>query len=1173
MVLGSVLGVVPVGLPLAGGVEAQYRESSRNAFLHRTEIVEGQTRTFEISGVGADTYYLHVEPLAAPYTAEANDLSVTIPDGTDAGAPLAVGGFGAVQRDLQLRIRFDVAALAPVGDDEGDETFGVQLCTTADCTGGTILGDWTITMTDAPADTPVSGGSGVTVTIPGTSGDGVVSVMEVSPNGDNRDQLGEFILTLAAAPSQDIVVVAKADTTASTNSSTGEMGPIARSNAASSLDYHSAESSSYNPAEAYYEVARFGPGDTDLTRTVTVASVDNDEDTAALSITGNLEFLVLQDDAAYRDGTVGNAAVYSGITIPNVPIELTGDDEHTVITLGDAAAADNIATEASTTDTAKFRVTIERGLGTGETLTVPIALAGATLGTHFTLALDGSPNGVVYADAIDGSGRGMLTFTGPSDAEATLVVTAAGDDGDTIQNRLRIWVYKDDQTWRRTRFDTNMAGGVCAGDGCIGGFLRDRQHNITLNEAAPGIGVIDYNDGIVRNRTNYPFQVRLNTQPSGDVTVTAAYPTVPGTLMQWVNGGSSRTFTMSNWDQPQTFTLWYRDQRDSPTASHSVTLAISSASDSTYNGLSDVTYDLIFLDSQDTDVTMAGDGVRASSSSGSQISSIMVEGDATRVDSTLTISLGRALVDGEYVGVPLLLEAEGHNASTDGDGCDLESFDNCDVVQTVRGPRYSAHVAWPTHFNDFEMAATGTGVSIRAVNRRTPAHAGYRIVEFRGAGAQTATIRLNARDGFNDGDTFDEKFYIAFNDSRDPKNPVPVQTNLHGGINMTPQESWHTIADDEGPVSAGEILVPGNWPLLPSGVNPGDKFRLLYVTSQTTTASSGDLNTYDTFVRAEITGNDLVNGGVTALSGHEDSFRAVAQVNRSTHAVDHALFDPQNSSHSNASIYWVGGAKVADNKSDFTDGTWDDEENPKHADGSAATINTGGYWTGSDADGALGVGLFANCTRGGDYPTYPLMGQSRVSAGYLHDSDSDRFPLGNRALQTGVAGLGPCESYPNTETRPMYALSGVFAVEQRGVTIAGAEAAEGSAVTFTVTLPEAAPAGGITVPYTLSDGRGISSDPTYIVATSADYTNTAGSVTVPQGATTATFTVATTVDSTYESDHYFTATLGTPTGTNPPALHSRKSAAAGAIDDDADAPTVAFSSATASVPRVRAPWM
>ena len=1202
-------------VPLAPAADAQYRESSPRATLHRTEIVEGQTRTFEISSVGPDTYYLHVKPLADPYTAEANDLAVTTPDGSDAGAALAVGGFAAVQRDAQQRIRFDVAALTPGSDDEGDETFGVQLCTTSNCQGGTILGDWTITMTDAPADTTVSGGSGVTVTIPGTSGDGVVSVMEVSANGDNRDQLGEFILTLDAAPTQNIVIVARADTSAVFKEADAqgpeESGPIARPNAAASQDELDADDPLYDTSTVYWEVARFASGTSSLTTTATIAGVDNVEDTPALSITGNLEFRVLQDDAEYNDATVGNATVYGSITIPNVPIELTGDNEHTVISLGDAATADNIATEASTTDTAKFRVTVKRGLGAGETLTVPIAFAGATLGTHFTLALDGSHSGVAYADANDGSNRGMLTFTGPSDAEATLVVTAATDDGDTTQNRLRLWVYKDDQTWRRTRFDTNMVGGVCAGDGCIGGFLRDRQHNITLNEPGPGLRIIDNGDGRLLEPTgstnNYEYQVRLNTRPTNNVTVTVTTSDTSRTTI----AGDTRalTFTLDNppacgtpqvpctrWDVPRDIRVFAStDSTDEPEQPFTVTHTFSG--DATYAALAAVTHDLTFVDNDPTSVVMAGDGVRANPS-GNELSRIMIEGDATRVDATLTISLGRALADGEYLRVPLLLVAQGHDTSVGGDSCvalnedgtATVDLDHCESVETPRGPRYSANVSWPTHYNDFEMAATGTGVSLRAMNRRTPAHTGYRYLEFSGAGAQTATIHLNARDGFDDGEGFDESIYIIFNDANPFANPAPVVTNLSGGVDMSAQQAWFYITDDDDFTGDGAV-VPDSWLLLPTDLEAGDKFRLIYVTSQETAASSSDLSTYDAFVRTEITGNGLVNGGVTDLAEHATSFKAIGEVS-GTSARDHASFSPVDTNDPNFPIYWVNGSKVADDNADFTDDTWDDEANPRYADGTLAMYDSNsdgtkdsagpdpdGYWTGTDQDGATPAGPFGLCQLGG-YPALPLLGAARASVGYLNIAGSgtginspipraaDANTLGPVSNFLGAAtGQGACRSFPNSEMRPMYALSGVLTVvPSDGVSVAAnAAAAEGSDITFTVTLPEAAPSGGIMVPYTLSDGRGISSDPAYIVATSADYTNTAGSVTIAQGATTATFTVATANDNTYEGTHYFTVTLGTPSGTNAPPLHSRKSVAAGAITDAADAPTLAFSAATATV--------
>ena len=115
-----------------------------------------------------------------------------------------------------------------------------------------------------------------------------------------------------------------------------------------------------------------------------------------------------------------------------------------------------------------------------------------------------------------------------------------------------------------------------------------------------------------------------------------------------------------------------------------------------------------------------------------------------------------------------------------------------------------------------------------------------------------------------------------------------------------------------------------------------------------------------------------------------------------------------------------------------------------------------------------------------------------------------------------------------------------------------------------MTIPDAAPVGGITVPYTFDHGLGIATDPAHIVADASDFTDTDGSVTIAQGDTTATITVATTDDSIYEADHYFRVTLGTPTGTDAPGVHPTKGTATGTITDTADLPALNFSTATAS---------
>ena len=204
--------------------------------------------------------------------------------------------------------------------------------------------------------------------------------------------------------------------------------------------------------------------------------------------------------------------------------------------------------------------------------------------------------------------------------------------------------------------------------------------------------------------------------------------------------------------------------------------------------------------------------------------------------------------------------------------------------------------------------------------------------------------------------------------------------------------------------------------LLPSGLAAGDQFRLIYVTSQTTQATDITPSFYDSFVRTEITGDDLVSGGVTALAEHANSFRAiVGTATRNSSGVfpedaqrvtarTHARFNRYNDDHPDVPIYWVGGTKVADNNEGFVDDHWDDEANPKHADGTAATINTNGYWTGSQSDGRYGASGFDNSdeldTTSCEAPELGgnrilAMGAPYVYVGILNDNSShDKSPLG-----------------------------------------------------------------------------------------------------------------------------------------------------------------------------------
>ena len=63
--------------------------------------------------------------------------------------------------------------------------------------------------------------------------------------------------------------------------------------------------------------------------------------------------------------------------------------------------------------------------------------------------------------------------------------------------------------------------------------------------------------------------------------------------------------------------------------------------------------------------------------------------------------------------------------------------------------------------------------------------------------------------------------------------------------------------------------VPANWALIPDGVNPGDSFRLLFVTSTSRNAQSSNIADYNSFVQGR------ANNGHTAIQSFSGEFRVV----------------------------------------------------------------------------------------------------------------------------------------------------------------------------------------------------------------------------------------------------------------------------------------------------------
>ena len=178
--------------------------------------------------------------------------------------------------------------------------------------------------------------------------------------------------------------------------------------------------------------------------------------------------------------------------------------------------------------------------------------------------------------------------------------------------------------------------------------------------------------------------------------------------------------------------------------------------------------------------------------------------------------------------------------------------------------------------------------------------------------------------------------------------------------------------------------VPADSPLVPEGIEPGDSFRLLFVTSTTTTAESADIADYNRFVqtRAAVDSN---------LAGFSGQFRALI----STASVN--VKDNSATTGTGVPVHWLGGERVADDYADLYDGDWDS------VSGKTETGNsyTGLVWTGGNGRGETSGQRYA--------------GAAEVRMGDLSDATK---PLSSPAAKA------------SSEAYPLYALSPVITVAE-----------------------------------------------------------------------------------------------------------------------------------------------
>ena len=276
--------------------------------------------------------------------------------------------------------------------------------------------------------------------------------------------------------------------------------------------------------------------------------------------------------------------------------------------------------------------------------------------------------------------------------------------------------------------------------------------------------------------------------------------------------------------------------------------------------------------------------------------------------------------------------------------------------------------------------------------------------------------------------------------------------------------------------SDSDILVPKNWSLIPSDLQ-GKQFRLLFVTSNSTQALLDTISSYNNIVKKKSSLH-------ADLKSHSTRFRALVSTKKGqSDAVD--ARDNTSTTGTGVPIYWVNGAKVADDYTDFYDGTWDSNE-ARLPSGSKATTVTY-VWTGSQSNGTGWLRLG---------PTKRIGPTGLLSTAGSLASTSNTIASMQR---------------PKSFKYPLYGLSPVFTVDAPVLSMKNSTltVTEGDTASMTVVADEA-PKKDLTVKVTVTDAAG------------SDFVskNDEGSqqFTLPAGQTSATFTLATVNDSGTKGD-------------------------------------------------------
>ena len=357
-----------------------------------------------------------------------------------------------------------------------------------------------------------------------------------------------------------------------------------------------------------------------------------------------------------------------------------------------------------------------------------------------------------------------------------------------------------------------------------------------------------------------------------------------------------------------------------------------------------------------------------------------------------------------------------NSAETDGQGFRVGTISNTNLDSgtaagwSIGNGRYKNNItntSWSTASNRMRFAIRGID-GVVANNAPTVANA----IPDQEATIGTAFSYQFPADTFNDADPDDTLTYTAkkADDSALPTwlefdagartfsgTPTAVETI---SVKVTATDNTASVSDVFNiVVRPAPTEVPTTWSLKPTGLNTGNQFRLIFLSSTKRNATPTDIATYNTFIQTR------------AAAGHTDirAYSAGFRVIGCTAAIDAP--DNTGTTGIGVPIYWLNGTKVADNYADFYDETWDDEANDKNESGTNGpdTSQSSNYpYTGCKNDGTKAVNT--------DNISLALGSSLGHTVGRPNSSVADAGPISSDiAVIIG-------------NTRPMYGLSEIFQV-------------------------------------------------------------------------------------------------------------------------------------------------